>query len=48
VGALLAISIPAALAGEITLYEHLDSRGGSLTLHREAPILRLSGLDGAA
>ena len=48
VGALLAISIPAALAGEITLYEHRDFRGDSLTLHRAAPNLQLSGLNDSA
>ena len=48
VGALLAIAIPAALAGEITLYEHRDFRGDSLTLHRAAPNLQLSGLNDSA
>jgi len=49
VGALLAISMPAALAGEITLYEHRDLRGDSLTLHRGAPNLQRTGpIDSAA
>ena len=43
VGALLALSVPAALAGEITLYEHRDLRGDSLTLHRGAPNLERTG-----
>ena len=47
-GALLAISVPVALAGEITLYEHRDFRGDSLTLHRGAPNLERSGLDSAS
>jgi hypothetical protein len=45
-GALLAMSVPVALAGEITLYEHRDFRGDSLTLHRGAPNLERSGLYG--
>ena len=49
VGALLALSVPAALAGEITLYEHRDLRGDSLTLHRGAPNLERTGpIDSAA
>jgi hypothetical protein len=47
-GALLAVSAPAALAGEITLYEHPDFRGDSLTLHRAAPNLERSGLNDSA
>jgi hypothetical protein len=47
-GALLAISVPVALAGEITLYEHRDFRGDSLTLHRGAPNLERSGLSDSA
>lgn len=49
VGALLALSVPAALAGEITLYEHRDLRGDSLTLHRGALNLERTGpIDSAA
>jgi len=48
VGALLALSAPVALAGEITLYEHRDFRGDSLTLHRGAPNLERSGLSDSA
>ena len=48
VGALLAISLPAALAGEITLYEQRDFRGDSLTLHRAAPNLQITGLNDSA
>ena len=44
-GALLAVSVPAALAGEITLYEQRDFRGDSLTLHRAATNLDRSGLN---
>jgi len=47
-GALLALSVPVALAGEITLYEHRDFRGDSLTLHRGAPNLERSGLSDSA
>ena len=47
-GALLAVSVPVALAGEITLYEHRDFRGDSLTLHRGAPNLERSGLSDSA
>jgi hypothetical protein len=47
-GTLLAISVPVALAGEITLYEHRDFRGDSLTLHRGAPNLERSGLSDSA
>jgi hypothetical protein len=47
-GALLAMSVPVALAGEITLYEHRDFRGDSLTLHRGAPNLERSGLSDSA
>jgi Beta/Gamma crystallin len=48
VGALLAVSVPVALAGEITLYEQQDFRGDSLTLHRGAPNLERSGLNDSA
>jgi hypothetical protein len=48
VGALLALSAPAALAGEITLYEQRDFRGDSLTLHRAAPNLQITGLNDSA
>jgi hypothetical protein len=44
-GALLAVSVPAALAGEITLYEQRDFRGDSLTLHRAATNLDRGGLN---
>jgi hypothetical protein len=47
-GALLAVSVPVALAGEITLYEHRDFRGDSLTLHRGASNLERSGLSDSA
>lgn len=47
-GALLAVSVPVALAGEITLYEHGDFRGDSLTLHRGASNLERSGLSDSA
>ncbi|MDQ2964189.1 MAG: beta/gamma crystallin family protein [Pseudomonadota bacterium] len=45
VGVLLALCVPVAQAGEITLYEHPDFRGDSLTLHRGAPNLERSGLN---
>jgi hypothetical protein len=48
VGALLALSVPVALAGEITLYEHRDFRGDSLTLHRAAPNLDRVGFNDSA
>lgn len=48
VGALLALSVPAALAGEITLFEHRDFRGDSFTLHRGAANLDRIGFNDSA
>ena len=48
VGTLLALAVPVALAGEITLFEHRDFRGDSITLHRGAPNLDRTGLNNTA
>jgi hypothetical protein len=47
-GAALALWLPIALAGEITLYQQRDFRGESLTLNRAAPDLERSGFNDSA
>jgi hypothetical protein len=47
-GAALALWLPIALAGEITLYQQRDFRGESLTVHRAAPDLERSGFNDSA
>lgn len=47
-GAALALWLPVALAGEITLYQQRDFQGQSLTLYRAAPDLERSGFNDSA
>ena len=47
-GAAVALWLPIALAGEITLYQQRDFRGESLTLYRAAPDLERSGFNDSA
>lgn len=47
-GAILALSAPIALAGEITLFEHRDFRGDSITLQSGVPNLERTSLDDSA
>ena len=47
-GAAIALTAPIALAGEITLFEHRDFHGDSITLQRGVPNLERTSLDDSA
>ena len=48
VGAALALIASSALAGEITLYQHRDFNGSTLTVSRAAPDLERTGFNDTA